>query len=101
MAQGRPYPRTCPECGLGPCRYYETPVPEPLRKPLPCAAEFDEAWTRTGYQYGEDALSNVRVGWRLACETFGTAAIIELRREKLQLEAELLNIKRQIAKIIA
>jgi hypothetical protein len=29
-------------------------------------AEFQKAWARTGYQYNEDALENVRLGWELA-----------------------------------
>lgn len=27
---------------------------------------FEEVWEETGYQYGEDALENVKLGWELA-----------------------------------
>jgi len=27
---------------------------------------FEDAWKRTGYQYGGDALENVKLGWELA-----------------------------------
>jgi hypothetical protein len=36
--QGKPYPRTCPECGLGPCKR------KPLRMPASgCFELFDES----------------------------------------------------------
>ena len=28
--------------------------------------KFEEIWAKTGYQYGPEALSNVRTGWNLA-----------------------------------
>ena len=28
--------------------------------------KFEDAWQRTGYQYGDDALQNVKLGWDLA-----------------------------------
>jgi hypothetical protein len=31
----------------------------------PDEVNFESAWKSLGYQYGEDALSNVRVGWDL------------------------------------
>lgn len=39
MASGKPYPRSCPTCGLGPCQKYEkgdypTNFPEEAKKPV-------------------------------------------------------------------
>lgn len=44
-AEGQPYPRTCPKCGLGPCRKH---APEPLsdedkRLLMECASTLSDA----------------------------------------------------------
>ncbi len=32
---------------------------------------FKDAWAKLGYQYGDDALEQVKLGWDLAVKTFG------------------------------
>lgn len=65
--------------------------------------EFDVAWKALGYQYGEDALDNVRVGWNLAVTYFKfsdhATEIATLRGEKRLLEAQLTAIKTAVGKL--
>lgn len=35
---------------------------------------FEQAWAATGYQYGEEELEGVRLGWELARKTAGAPA---------------------------
>lgn len=63
--------------------------------------EFDTAWHALGYQYGEDALSNVRVGWNLSITYFKfsdhATELATLRGRNTILEAQLTAIRSAIA----
>lgn len=53
---------------------------------------FDEAWKELGYEYGEDALESVKLGWELALKTVIASTKVEYtktiteRSEKERLE---------------
>ncbi|MGN6103519.1 MAG: hypothetical protein ACTHU0_00200 [Kofleriaceae bacterium] len=42
-------------------------------EPIDAHVSFEETWATTGYQYGHDALEQVRLGWNLAREALAGA----------------------------